>query len=755
MAATVTQDDVPPENDAADADVNRLSGSAPSRARLRWMPGASMVVIVSIGFLLPLLRNHTFYYWDDTVGAAVGVWQRIGSDVLSGQLPFLELGMWRGGNFLAEAATGMWNPVMLGLMVVTHPIDNLAVAIGIAKWCLFVIEALGIYVLAREYGARRWWAALAGASVTIAGWELFVDGTAWINATAGEAFLPWAWWAMRRAYRSGFRPGATAIAIVCGYVLVSTGNPYSVVALAVVGGAVAVEAALARHWRDIWWILGIGAVVALLCVIVYVTFALTSQVGFRADSGIYNDESLSPNLSNLLGLSMPVYKPWIMMFGRPMTMPGVYLAWFFLPLLPWLRWRASREEWRPLVGILAFAGFFLLFILGPSQLGMFRWPGRLLPFAYLAMMVFFVVLLGRGLHRDRVGLRVTLTVVAVSAGAWMAFSDLPQLWKWIGICALATFGLLAVAWFWAKTPTRLYTVLSVGTLLFLGAQVMVTPANGNVTNYDFTQSRSEIQSRVQGRYQGMTVFVTQFGGPGIKPGPNGVWRDFLPGDMPAVAGVESPNAYSGIGFTKLDQALCMQYNGMTCPNAWNALFAKARGFDVTLADQLRAETVVVQRGFVRNLHAPSGWSLAEKTASAYVFKRDAPVPFGEGRVSYVGDGVDVTRDSMQGQWGESVEFRAGSGGDRRIVFARLAWPGYSAQIAGHPVEVRTTAAGLAYVEVPANISSGTLSLTWTPPGLLIGVAAATLGVALWVLLAVLGRRRRRADRNRKNGTAGD
>src|SRR2546430_10411202 len=45
----------------------------------------------------------------------------------------LELDMWRGGNFPAEAATGMWNPVVVLLAVATHWIDNMALAITIVK----------------------------------------------------------------------------------------------------------------------------------------------------------------------------------------------------------------------------------------------------------------------------------------------------------------------------------------------------------------------------------------------------------------------------------------------------------------------------------------------------------------------------------------------------------------------------------------------------------------------------------------------
>ena len=154
------------------------------RGIFRVLPALSMVAVVVVGSVMPILRTSTFYFWDDTAGVAVGQWQRIADQLLSGNIPFLQIDMWRGGNFIAEAATGIWNPVMVGLMVATHPLDNMAMAISIAKIAFFVIMALGVYMLSRGYGANRWMSAVVGAVLPLSGWTLFMDGTSWINGTA-------------------------------------------------------------------------------------------------------------------------------------------------------------------------------------------------------------------------------------------------------------------------------------------------------------------------------------------------------------------------------------------------------------------------------------------------------------------------------------------------------------------------------------------------------------------------------------------
>ena len=705
-------------------------------------PMLSMFVVVTLGALMPLLRNPNFYYWDDTAGVAVGVWQRIPAAILAGDSPFLQLDMWRGGNLVAEAATGMWNPVMVALMFITHPIDDLAVAITICKIALFLIAAAGVYMLARSYGANQWMAALAGTVIPLTGWSLFIDGTAWINGTAITAFTPWAWWAIRKAYRSKFSVASIVAVIVFGYLLASVGNPYGMVTLAISFLAVAVEAAFNKHWRAIWWLVALGVALMLMSVVVYLPFLFTSSVGFRADSSTFNDEFLSVSLSNLLGMSMPTYKPYFTMFGLPyVTTPALYLAWFFLPLLPWLRWRMSRQQFFAFAGLLTFGAFFLMFILGPSQIMMFRWPARLIPFLYLPLIVAFAVLASRGLHRNRVPLRASLSLVAVALGAWMAFSDMPHLWKWIALTSVMVIVLLAAFLRWGKTGPRAFAFLAGGMLVFLGAQLMIAPANDNVANYNLPHSRSAMVERFADRYQGVTVQIADVVGADFDREPDGAWQDLLIGNMYSVAGVESTTAYSGVGYNKLDAALCIQYNGSSCSLAWDALWETPEGADESLADLLNARTVVVQQDFVET-SAPDGWTLAETTDHALVYTRDAPLAFPEGRISAASEGINIESDLMVDSINEDVVLGSGTGGT--ITFARLAWPGYSATLDGVALPVEAGPAGLLTVTVPDTTDGGTLELRFTPPGLSIGLismALGLLGAALIVFLTARTRRR--------------
>ena len=122
---TVATVDQQTEETAQVHDEDEAAG--PRRQRRLWWPPLTMLGVVLAGVLAPLLRAPTFYYWDDTASASVSAWRNIADSVLAGHLPLLDLDLWRGGDYAAEAAFGLYDPLLLGLYVGTKPIDDLVV----------------------------------------------------------------------------------------------------------------------------------------------------------------------------------------------------------------------------------------------------------------------------------------------------------------------------------------------------------------------------------------------------------------------------------------------------------------------------------------------------------------------------------------------------------------------------------------------------------------------------------------------------
>lgn len=712
----------------------------------RWLPPVLMLVAVAVAAGLPLFRNTIFYYWDDTAGAAVAQWRRIAEAVVDGHFPLLNLDMWRGGNFAAEAATGMWNPVMLVLAVTTHMIDNMALAITIAKAVFMGIMAGGSYLLAREYGVGRNLSAATGLALPLAGYSFFMDSTAWINALMLTAFIPWVWLTGRRALHGK----SLFWFVLAGYLCCSLGNPYSLLAVGFLSLGLLVEAWLTGRRDRILWLVGAGAAILLLVVMVYLPLLMSTSVGVRAGSVTFNDEFLSPNLSSLLGMSTPTAQPFVRTFGvYYLVYPGLYLAWFVLPMVPWLNWKTLRTKWRSLSGLLVFGGISLLTVLGPSNLWMFRWPLRLIDFLWFPVLLLWMIVANTGFAKSKIRLRIVLSASIVLLGAYLGWADMPQNIVRLAVGAVVVAVLVGLlVWRGANTRSGL-AVLLVGTVAVLAVQLHYFPRNDGVANYQMPTSQKELQERFA-KYKGATVQIASTATLALKDKqPDRIYKDALFGNMYGVTGTESTTSYTGIGFTKFDRLLCIAYQGSTCPAAWDNLWKAPDGYSVPLADLIRAETVVVQNSLVETRFdpVPAGWARdrdAEQSGLVTVYRRIAPLPNPDGRVSNVSDGVTVSDDVRVGDIDESLSFRrddASSTG--AITFARLNWPGYTATVNGETAKIRTASTGFVVVDLPKGVESGQVELTWTVPGASVSKVAFGAGILLTILLIALPWWRRR------------
>jgi hypothetical protein len=283
-------------------------------------------------------------------------------------------------------------------------------------------------------------------------------------------------------------------------------------------------------------------------------------------------------------------------------------------------------------------------------------------------------------------------------------------------------------------------------------QVLWFPAFNNVINYQFPNSRAELQQRFA-KYEGMVVQIADLDLVGAKDQvPDRAYKDMLFGNMYAVAGVPSTTAYSGIGFNKFDGLLCTKYQGsIWCPEAWDRLWKRPAGYSVPLVDLMRASTIVVQNKLLdlRGEEAPDGWRRAtedEDSGLATVWERAPPPPPPGSRLSDASGDTTVTADRMTNSTDEDVTFRRDdASGTARLTFARLAWPGYVATLDGRTLKTHSGPAGLLQVDLPSGVRSGEVDLTFTPPGQTASIASYGVGVLLTIGLGVVPWFRRRRD----------
>jgi hypothetical protein len=348
------------------------------RARLRALAiPFGVAVVVAVLAQLPFLRSRLFYFWDDSAAQFIPMYRALGNQVLAGHWPILlDPGNWMGGNLAAEALFGGWNPVNVANYVLVASLPDLAVAAAIVKTEYLVLLAIGTYLLCREYGAARWASSVLAVAMPFAGFTLYFEATSWAAGLIAFSWVPLLWWALRRA-ATGRLPAIVAFGV--GFLTITTGNPYGLLAVIVVVFGLVVEL-IATRQRGTLRLVMIAACLGGAAMMVFLPLLGNSSVSWRANREMFNNGQLVPSLTDLLDLSMPSQEPKIASFepgSIRMDVPAVYFAWFVVPLLPWLHWSKLRSGWRNLAGPLTVAGCYLVMALGPSNFWMFRWPLRL------------------------------------------------------------------------------------------------------------------------------------------------------------------------------------------------------------------------------------------------------------------------------------------------------------------------------------------------------------------------------------------
>jgi len=382
---------------------------------------------------------------------------------------------------------------------------------------------------------------------------------------------------------------------------------------------------------------------------------------------------------------------------------------------------------------------------------MFRWPLRVSEYLYLALLLLFAQLLTRGLATTHVRVRIVGSVVAIGAPVYLAWAHNPgQLHRLAaGTVLVAVLTVLAIgaARLGPLRSLALAGVFIVGTGLTLTLQLKTFGENKSSRGWHVPSDVAAMNARFNDR-SGTVMQFSNFDD--LQHMKNLAqladrWRDFLPGSLYDVTDVRAVNHYTGMGLVRFQRSLCMSYEGFTKPCGYRSIFSSPQLGLPPLADLMKVETIVVspKQAAAARTTPPSGWTQVSGNGQVQVYRRDDPLPWPGSHLSFVPHGVQVSAAANDDARHEHVDFADTANGGR-AVFAMLGWPGWNATLDGHPVPVGRDSAGLLTVVLPAH-SKGRLELTFTPPGLKIGLAAAAVGLLGAVALGWFGRRRKARD----------
>lgn len=717
-----------------------------SRTGRRW-PWPLLVCLVTAAYTaIPFVLEPRFYQRGDTAAQFAPTWFHLGETVRGGTWPvWLDPQSWAGGNYVGEALFGTYNPLNVLVWVWVSLAPDLALATYVVKAVTMVLLALGTYLLAREYDAAPWAAAAVAVALPFSGFTLFWDAGSWPSGLMAFAYTPWVWWAFRRTLRGVGNP---FWAFLAGALAVLNGNPYGTLAVIVVGLGMLCEGLVVRAWGGLLRVVLVGVAVAALLPLVYLPLLEASELAVRSTQGALfeNTGKLRPTVGDLFAASSPLHDPPIRAITGPMQVPATFLAWFVLPLLPWLRWDVLRTRARELVGAGVITVVFMALTLGPSKLWLFRWPLRVIEYFYLGVLVVVAVLLSHGLARTSARPRLVASALVVAAMGYLAWAQDPASLRRavLGTAVVAVLGVLLLAAHLVLRSTAAVVAVAVaGVGVVLTMQVAVIGENASSRVWHVPSDVSELQADFSDRDGRVMQFAD------LKPLQKKgriaelerQWDTYLPGSMYHPAGVEAVNNYTGMGFLPFTRTFCMEYDGLTQPCGYRNLWKVGGPGQPPLADLMKLDTIVVQRSLAQGVTPGPGWSQAGRDGDAIVLRHDGEQPYPGSELSWASSGIDVADAETVSDLHERVRLE-GADEAGQLVFSMLAWPGWSADLDGKELEVGRTQVGLLTVDVPAG-ASGTLDLTYRPPGLAVGLAGAAAGVLLGVLLGLWGWRDRR------------
>ncbi|MFH8250733.1 hypothetical protein ACH3VR_10245 [Microbacterium sp. B2969] len=715
--------------------------SEPLRTSRKTIPDSVLTLgvaayVVVLGVIAAVAGVH-FFYVGDNPESFIPLWHHFGTELRAGHWWTMEASAWMGGNYAGEAAYAQWNPFLLLAYIALSFFGNLAIGASAVMIAMLALLGAGAFLLMRSYGAAKAPSVALAGAVPVTGFTLFYEAAGWPAGLAAFVGVTFFWLAVRKQTTGKWPPIVT---FVFGFLAVTTGNPYALLGIIIVLGGAFIELLLARRWRPAIHLVVTGILVGATSLLVFLPLLGVQPVTVRQElAGIVNDTFMVPDLGDLSGASTPSYLPTITNWGGSVveSLPSTYLAWFALPLLPWIRWGALWRVLRTRSSILIVTGIFAVTVLGPSNLWLFRWPIRLIEYLYLGILLILALGITVGIARTAPRRRIGASAVIVAFGTFLAMAATPNGAKIHAVSFVLVAGLIiALAFVWRRWgTTAAMSVILAGTVLVTGFQTLAYPRGTPtiIVPDDLSQMTAQASS-----FEGTVLQLAEqrLAGPeAINTG------KLLFGNLSAPLPYESINRYSGISFRALSEALCIDYKGVTCPDSYNRLWKPVAHTQGDLADALGISTLVIHKPSLPDVvedGPPAGWKQVESDDVRVVWVRDEPLS-GNGRVSGTSDGVTAT-SVFDTETAEDVDVNADQSGF--VTFARLAWPGYSVTVDGAKVDYVTSKEGLLQVPVPQGTS--TVSLTYAAPGLAVGWmatgAAALLAIAQSVIW-YLGRRR--------------
>ncbi|MDQ2824073.1 MAG: hypothetical protein M3R29_01325 [Verrucomicrobiota bacterium] len=702
--------------------------------------GASATGLIVVAFCSLLLWHDPLLFWNDDYQLSIlPVFADVARSWSEGHLPLLSPYSWVCSNLAGEFQYGTFSIFVNAVVVLIwrFPLSfpQQAAALSITH---LVVLAVGAFLLARDGKFSLPLSIFIALVAALNGWIICWGATDWFGALGAFTWLPWAWWAAKRALDRQRTRWRFLWPVLFVYLLVTGGFPYTVVMLAVLISWLSIKSiAQSRSLVPVLPMLfGVALGFGLSAPAWLAIFDYVHGSARKAQMSSAHWQWIVPPAA-LPGLILPCWTvKWANFSTRMMPHSATELACGLVPLSALIssliaRGRALLRElkWELLLLLLV-----LVLAMVPSA-GVFRWSFRWLPFFHLIFAVCAAEAL-RTAPRPATAATTALLLVGVTA---ISMSILrtdgghPFPLTWI---------LIALAAIWAATEIFVRGeslknwMPAVITFAALLATYLCIPPNSGVPKYNLTRDLKKTAPLDPQRLYLSVYPPAEFAyRVENKPGPIG--QIVRPGSTSMWAGLRFINGYSPILAAGIAHESRFAIHGEIDPDMGKYLLEHQAGPGGGL-EQLGVDGIVVALEVDVVPQPASEWQVVASSEEGRVFHRNgAPhsrvrsvssidsrpnEQFTTAAISRINDSRNVVKARVDVPLG---------GQSALLTFSRPYFPGYVARIRNQRLHVTSYRGLMPVVEVPAG-AHGQVVLSYRPWWLIYG-GALSLGclVIVW------------------------
>ena len=700
----------------------------------------SLLVIVLFPFYLYKLNNR-FFFIDDKVADYIPKMIDIARILKGGEYPVITTNLLNGSVYSAEFQQGIFNPIILLSALLLDFFNNLEIGACILALLYFLIAFRGYVQLAVELGIDKAWANIYSLSVVLNCYFIYWCASAWFNPVPAIAFFPFALVASLKLGKNISVKTSFEFLLAC-YLVVSSGWPSTIVVLAVFLLLMLGDMLFVKKDKKIFiynFLVYIGT--GLICSLPVLPLLLSFDM-FSRDSMTGNQSNfLGGSLRGILCFSFPYLKDFMHTWAgyKKLSFNTYYAGWYALPLLMILDFKSIQVKKNYIWVLFALTGVFGIATLGPETLGPFRFPIRMLQYYHifgLLLVILLVKLYGMVLTKDR----KVLTLCLFVAQSILALQVNPEDYFKI-ISYLIMLIVLTTIFFNCINRQDQPHIAAIwglfGTILLIFS-IYSDDYYGRGADWNVPRVRSKYSSLnsnngyilFHGGYLNSESDHTEY-----RPASTGlIWND------------KSINGYTPLGNRYFRKKIIITDHGNISAERFKKKGKEFFEVDaitgLELLELMKVDKIISWKGdledYIRKAISDK-WEAIEKRITVEFNNKSSKYP---GLISWLDSGLEILEIKKIGHRIEEYYIKNNEDTEKRIIFARLWWPGYRVKLNGKEIAFERYSEFLISVLIPAR-GEGILSLAYCPPGFRLAMVFTLVGLILIVIANFFWRRSKR------------